>query len=198
MQIPVLAITVFGLAASITPGPNNVMLAASGARHGLRATLPACVGVMLGFSTMVAIVGMGVGGLLAAAPTVSRVFRWVAIAWMLWSAGRVARAGTPGSGASRPPVGFLGAALLQWVNPKAWLMALGANAAFVSPTARLLPQVAAVATIFLACSVPSTLTWAVIGSAATRFLGTPWRARAFNLTMAAALVASIAPMACER
>ncbi len=197
MPIPFLAIAAFTVAASVTPGPNNVMVAASAANHGFRATLPHCAGIMVGFAVMAAVVGLGVAGLLTAFPTVALVLRWVALAWLLVLAWRIARAGAPGSGPARPPMGFLGGALFQWVNPKAWLMAVGANAAFVSSGAPLLPQVATVAFAFLLLGTPCVLLWAAIGGAAGRLLHSPLRLRAYNLLMATLMVASMLPVAFE-
>lgn len=197
MTAPLLAIIAFAIAASFTPGPNNIMVAASGAQHGFRASLPACAGVACGFALMVAIVGLGVASVLAVMPTVATVARWVAIAWLLFLAWRVAWAGAPGSGRGGPPVGFLGAALFQWVNPKAWLLAIGANTAFVTPGHPLLPQVLVLSLVFLLCGAGSTSAWNLLGAGASRFLRVPWRVRAFNLVMAVAMVASIIPVAFE-
>ena len=189
MSIPLLAIMGFAAASSFTPGPNNVMVAASGANHGLRATLPHCAGIIAGFSLMVLLVGFGVAGLLATVPAISAALRWVALGWLL--------IGPPGSGAARPPMSLLSGAAFQWVNPKAWLMAVGANAAFVSARDPLLPQVAALAGVFCLISVPSILGWAALGSAAARLLTSRRRLRAFNWVMAGLMVASMLPVAFE-
>lgn len=197
MSMPLLALAGFAAAASITPGPNNVMVAASGANHGFRATLPHCAGIALGFAVMVAIIGLGVAGVLASVPRIAFVLRWVALGWLLLLAWRIARSGAPGTGPARPPMGFLGAAAFQWVNPKAWLMAVSANALFVSPASPLPPQVAAMALTFLVLTIPCILMWAALGSAAGRLLGVPWRLRAFNVAMAGLMVVSMLPVAFE-
>ncbi len=196
MSFPLLPLVVFTLAACITPGPNNVMVAASAANHGLRATLPHAAGIAVGFAVMIVLVGLGVAGVLAELPRLlGRALRWVAVGWLLLIALRIARAGAPGSGPARPPMGFLGAAMFQWVNPKAWLMAVGATGAFISPTQPMAPQLATVAGVFFAATVPCVLGWAALGSAAGRLLHSPLRLRAFNIGMAALMVASMLPVA---
>jgi len=197
MSLPLLAVAAFAAATTVTPGPNNAMVAASAARHGVRATLPHCLGIAFGFAAMVALVGLGVAGFLIAAPAVMRVLRWVALAWLLLLAWRIARSGAPGSGPKAPPMSFLGAALFQWVNPKAWLIAVGGNAAFVTPGAYPMAQVALLAGTFLVLALPCILLWAAFGSAAGRVLSSPLRLRVFNVTMAALMVASMLPAAFE-
>ena len=198
MAFPLLALAAFAAAASITPGPNNVMVAASGANHGFRATLPHCAGIMVGFAVMTALVGLGVAGLLAASPGLAAVLRWVGLLWLLLLAWRIARAGAPGSGPARPPMGFWGAALFQWINPKAWMMALGADAAFVAPDDPLVAQVLLVALAFFVVGLPCVLLWAALGSAMRRLLGTGARLRAYNVAMALLMVASMVPVVLER
>ena len=164
MTSPLLSLAVFAVAVTVTPGPNNVMVAASAANHGLRATLPQVLGIAIGFVVMLVLVGLGVAGLLSTLPpALSRVLRWVAVAWLLLLAVRIARAGAPGSGPARPPMGFVGAALFQWVNPKAWLIAAGAAGAFIARGQPMPPQLATIAVVFFAVTVPCVLGWAALG-----------------------------------
>ncbi len=88
------------------------------------------------------------------------------MAWLVLLAVRIARAGAPGSGPARVPLGFFGGAAFQWVNPKAWFIALGASAAWVLPNEAMAPQVAAIAGVFLVVCLPCVLAWALLGSAA--------------------------------
>ncbi len=195
MTSSLVALAGFALAASITPGPNNVMVAATAANHGFRAAVPQVLGITVGFAVMLAVVGLGVAGVLAALPGLERLLRFVSLAWLLLLAVRIARAGAPGSGPARVPLGFLGAAAFQWVNPKAWFIALAASAAWVLPGQAMGPQVAAIAGVFLVVCLPSVLAWAALGSAAARLLHSPARLRAFNIGMAALMVASMLPVA---
>ena len=134
-------------------------------------------------------------GVVTQAPAVAQVLRWVMFAWLLVLAWRISRAERPGQGAARPPLGFWGAAAFQWVNPKAWLLALTVNSVFILPGRPMAPQLALNFAVFLAVGMPCLLAWALLGSGAGRLLGPPLRLRIFNLTMAALLVISMLPMA---
>ena len=171
----------FAIATSITPGPNNVMVAASAANHGLAATVPHVLGVVVGFAVMLFLVGIGLAGVLFAYPLLLSVLRWGMAAWLLLLAWRIAAAGAPGQGVARPAFGFWQAFLFQWVNPKAWLISLGAAAEFVLPDRPALPQVAAVCASFLLLGTPCMGAWAMLGAGAGRVLGSPIRLRAFNV-----------------
>jgi threonine/homoserine/homoserine lactone efflux protein len=196
MQSWLVAVLGFAFAASVTPGPNNIMVASSAANHGLAATLPHMLGIALGFAAMFLLVGLGIARPLAAHPAIYLALRWGAVAWLLWLAVQIARAAPPGAvtGERRPPLGFTGGALFQWVNPKAWLLAIGGTASYVAPGSAVLPQVAIIAAVFAAVSLPCTLLWAWIGRGAGRVLRAPGRLRAFNFAMATLLVASVLPV----
>lgn len=189
-----LALAAFCFVSSITPGPNNMMLLASGANFGFRRTLPHMLGVSLGFAAMVFAVGMGLGSLFKAYPPLYDMLRVVAIFYMLWLAWRIATADGLGErdGTARPMT-FLEAVAFQWINPKAWAMALGATAAFVTPDA-FVAGVMIVTAVFAAINLPCIASWAGFGVVLRRFLDRPWALRAFNVTMAALLVASLYPM----
>jgi threonine/homoserine/homoserine lactone efflux protein len=189
-----IALATFCFVSSITPGPNNLMLLASGANFGFRRTVPHLLGVCFGFAAMVFAVGMGLGSLFSAYPAFYDVLRVVAVLYMLWLAWRIATADGLGevSGAARP-MSFLEAVAFQWINPKAWAMALGATAAFVTPEA-FLAGVTIVTIVFAAVNLPCIASWAGFGVVLRRFLDRPGAMRAFNVTMAVLLVASLYPM----
>jgi threonine/homoserine/homoserine lactone efflux protein len=195
METSLLALLGFSVVSYITPGPNNVMVSASAAMHGVRGTVPHMIGIAVGFAIMIGLVGLGLAGVITAAPMVALGLRWVMFAWLLLLAWRIAQAGRPGQGAARPPLGFWGAAAFQWVNPKAWLLALTVNSVFITPDRPMLPQLALNFAVFLAVGMPCLLVWALLGSGAGRLLGSPLRLRIFNVTMAALLVISMLPMA---
>jgi threonine/homoserine/homoserine lactone efflux protein len=193
----------FAIATSVTPGPNVLMVAAAAAGHGVRAVLPHMLGITAGFGAMLLLVGLGLAGPLAASETLHAGLRWVGAAWLLVLAWKIATAPPPGErpkgpppgdGPGRPPLGFRGAALFQWVNPKAWMICAAVTPAFTRPGDPLLPQVLAVSLVFVAVSMPCLLVWAGIGAGAGRFLRSPARLRAFNITMALLLVASLVPV----
>ncbi|MBP9183385.1 MAG: LysE family translocator [Fuscovulum sp.] len=189
----VIALLGFALVTSVTPGPNNMMLLASGVNFGFRRTVPHMLGISAGHSLMVFLVGLGIAGLFRAFPLSVTMLKVASVGYMLWLAWKIARAGAPGEGAARArPMTFLQAAAFQWVNPKAWAMALGAVTAYVatpSATAYL-----AVAATFAAVNLPSVSLWAAAGQGLRRWLDAPARLRAFNWTMAALLVVSLYPV----
>jgi threonine/homoserine/homoserine lactone efflux protein len=183
----------FAFVTSVTPGPNNMMLLASGVNFGFRRTVPHMLGISAGHSLMVFLVGLGLAGVFKAWPPALTVLKVLSVAYMLWLAWKIAHAATPGEGRVRAePMTFLQAAAFQWVNPKAWAMALGAVSAYVT-----VPSVwayAAVAAVFAAVNLPSVSVWAGAGQALRRWLETPGRLRAFNWTMAGLLVLSLWPV----
>jgi threonine/homoserine/homoserine lactone efflux protein len=189
-----LALATFCFVSSITPGPNNMMLLASGANFGFRRTLPHLMGVSLGFGAMVLAVGLGVGGLFVVYPALYIVLKVVGGAYMLWLAWRIATADGIGDnrGTSRP-MSFWEAVAFQWVNPKAWAISLGAITAFVAP-GEFLVGVLIVTAVFATINFPCIASWAAFGVVLRRFLDRPWTLRAFNVTMAVLLVASLYPM----
>jgi threonine/homoserine/homoserine lactone efflux protein len=189
-----LALATFCFVSSITPGPNNMMLLASGANFGFRRTLPHLMGVSIGFAAMVLAVGLGLGGLFTAYPALYDVLRVVGGAYMLWLAYRIATASGLGDGGSTGrPMSFLEAVAFQWVNPKAWAISLGAITAFVSPN-EFIAGVFIVTAVFALINVPCIASWAGFGVVLRRFLDRPWTLRAFNVTMAILLVLSLYPM----
>jgi threonine/homoserine/homoserine lactone efflux protein len=184
----------FAFASSVTPGPNVIMVAASAANHGIRATLPHMAGISVGFPAMTVLVGLGLAGPFAASPTLHLVLKYVGAAWLLWLAWKIARAGAPGEGEAKPPLGFVGAAAFQWVNPKAWMMALAAIPAFSTPGGALVIETLLIAGAFLLAAPPTLGFWAIVGRGAASLLRTPAKLRAFNVTMALLLVLSLIPM----
>ena len=191
MTIDVLAaLAAFAFVTSITPGPNNLMLMASGANFGLRRTVPHMLGVGLGHGFMVVCVGLGLAGLFEVYPAARLVLAALSVAYLLWLAWRIATAAAPEGGASGRPLTFLQAAAFQWVNPKAWTMALSAVTLYASGSAG---SVVLVAAVFTAINLPSVSSRTVLGVQMKRLLTSPARLRAFNWTMAGLLVASLWP-----
>jgi threonine/homoserine/homoserine lactone efflux protein len=183
----------FAIAMSVTPGPNVLMVAAAAANHGVRATVPHMAGIAVGFAAMLLIVGLGLAGPFAAWPLLHTVLKWGGAAWLLVLAWKIARAGAPGEGRSRPPLGFVGACLFQWVNPKAWMIALAAIPAFTTPDGDVVVGALRIAGAFALVGFPCTLVWAGLGAGASRVLRTGRALRAFNVAMAVLLVLSLVP-----
>ena len=188
-----IALLAFAFVTSVTPGPNNMMLLASGVNFGFRRTVPHMLGISLGHALMVFLVGMGLAGVFEAVPVLHSVLKVLSVAYMLWLAWKIAHAAAPEGGTAQgQPFRFWQAAAFQWVNPKAWAMALGAVSAYV-PGGDL-HGVALVAAVFCVVNLPSVSLWAAMGEAARLWLAQPQRLRVFNWTMAALLVASLVPV----
>lgn len=189
----------FAVAMSATPGPNNAMVAASGATFGFARTWPHILGISLGFPLMVIAVAVGANGILHRYPQIHTVLKWLGAAYLLWLAWKIGSArpvglvnGAPGR---QRPITFIQALLFQWVNPKAWVIAVGAIATYTDPgNGALIVQVAILAVMFLLVCIPATALWTGIGAGAARVLRTPTGLRLFNLTMAGLLIASLIPL----
>jgi len=184
----------FAVVMYVTPGPNNIMVASSAAAHGMTATLPHMLGIALGFAAMLVVVSAGAGGAVLAWPGLAPAMRWVGAGWMVWLAWKIATAPLPQQGGRRRLLGFWGAVGFQWINPKAWLIALAVAGSFVVPGRPLEAQLLRISLVFLGCAMPCLLVWASIGRGAGRLLRAPGQFRAFNLVMAALLVASVVPV----
>lgn len=189
----VIALVAFAFVSSITPGPNTLMLMASAANFGVRRTVPHMLGVGIGFTVMVVLVGLGVAGIFAAWPPAGLILKVVSVAYLLWLAWKIATAAPPRPGAAAGrPFTFLQAAGFQWVNPKAWTMALSAVTLYAP--GREVGSVLFVAMVFGLVNLPSIGFWAGLGAQMQRFLTSTVRLRRFNLVMAALLVASLYPV----
>ncbi|MEM1378546.1 MAG: LysE family translocator [Pseudomonadota bacterium] len=180
----------FAFVSSITPGPNNMMLLASGANFGFARTVPHMLGISLGHAFMVFLVGIGLAQIFIAYPIIKQVMLGIAVVYMLWLAWKIANAApATASETSGNPLTFFQAAAFQWVNPKAWGMALTAVTAY-APGETLLAM-ALVAIVFASVNLPSVSTWTILGQQLQRFLRDRARLRAFNWAMATMLVGSL-------
>lgn len=187
------ALVVFAFVTSVTPGPNNLMLMASGANFGFGRSVPHMLGVALGFTAMALLVGLGLAGVFQTWPPAVLGLKIVSVAYMLWLAWKIAHAAAPNSGeAQGRPMTFLQAAAFQWVNPKAWAMALTATSVYAP--GQTVAAIALVAVVFGAVNLPSVGLWVLMGQEMRRFLTNPARLRVFNVTMAVLLVASLWPV----
>jgi threonine/homoserine/homoserine lactone efflux protein len=194
-----IAVLIFSVVMGFTPGPNNVMLASSGATHGVRRTWPHLMGVALGFPAMILVIGLGLASILLASSRLQLGMKIVSSLYLLWLAFQIARSSSVGGGATKArPLTFFQAAAFQWVNPKAWLIAVGAISAYTAGVgAHLYLQVAIIAMMSVAVSFSSSLTWAVCGAAIGRWLRSPLALRLFNFLMAGLLLASVVPILSE-
>ncbi|MEQ9247054.1 MAG: LysE family translocator [Nitratireductor sp.] len=190
-----LALLIFSFVSSVTPGPNNFMLLASGVNFGFRRTIPHMFGIAGGFASLLLAVGFGLGAVLTALPALHMVLKVAGGAYLLYLAWRIAmsRALSQGGDSKSEPMTFLEAAAFQWVNPKAWVMALTAMAVYTDPAAPFL-TVLLVALAFVIVNFPSVSVWAGFGVALRGFLADPVRLKWFNIAMGVALAATLWPM----
>lgn len=183
-----LAMFTIALVAAYTPGPNNLMLASSGANYGMWRTAPHMMGVAFGFPVMIFAVAMGIGAVISASPALREAMRWAGAALLLWFAWRIATAGRARAGGRGRPLTLIEAAGFQWINPKGWAMALATTAQFVTG-ASLLVESLLCALAFALAGLGSSLLWSGFGVGIGRFLSSDLRLRVFNIVMGA-LIAS--------
>lgn len=188
-----IAFCAFVLVSSITPGPNNTMLLASGVNFGFRRTVPHLFGICVGMIFMLTVVGLGLGSAFTEFPWTWHVLRVAATIYLVWLAWKLATAGQLQDSDVARPMSFLRAAAFQWVNPKAWVMAVTAMATYTDERQYFL-TVLVVGVAFAAVNLPSVSTWAGFGSALREWLAVPVRLKWFNITMAVLLVISLWPM----
>jgi threonine/homoserine/homoserine lactone efflux protein len=174
---------------SVTPGPNNLMLAASGVNFGFRRTVPHMLGISIGHGIQVTIVAGLLAWVMAWLDDMRLGLVLAGCAYLLWLAWRQAQAGQPGGGQSAQPLGFVGAALFQWVNPKAWMMVLNAAILFL-PRGGGWGAALSLALVCTLVNFPCIALWAVVGDRLRFRLRDPRALRVFNYAMALLLAAT--------
>jgi threonine/homoserine/homoserine lactone efflux protein len=182
----------------ITPGPNNILVASSGVNFGFRATVPHILGITIGYPLMLFIVGIGLAKIFIAVPLIHTVLKWISIVYLLYLAYRITIAAAPAQARSEPrPLTFLQAAAFQWVNGKAWVIALGAVTTYTVVDQTLPLQILALTAISVVITLGSVSCWTFFGAFMRQYLQTEKRRRWFNYAMAALLVLSILPVLWE-
>jgi threonine/homoserine/homoserine lactone efflux protein len=197
------ALAGFAFVSSITPGPNNLMLLASGTNFGFLRTVPHMLGVAIGFTLMVALVGTGLVQVFDAFPLTYALLKWASVAYLTYLAWKIATAkplteaeAEGASGVASKPFTFIQASLFQWINPKAWTMALTAVTAYL-PSGLGGSAVLAVALVFGVINLPSVGAWAYMGGQLRHFLTDERKVRIFNAIAAITLLASLVPTLAE-
>lgn len=193
-----LGFALFALVTSITPGPNNTMLLASGVNFGFNRTIPHMLGISCGFFVLVVSVGFGLGAVFQTYPILYTILRYAGAAYLLYLAWKIAHSGPVGDNVrgEAKPISYLGAAAFQWVNPKAWIMAIGAISTY-TPMQGYFTNVLVIAAIFAIINLPSVGVWAACGTLLRNVLKEPRWLRVFNWGMAALLVISLYPLLLE-
>ena len=190
-----LALLVYAFVTSITPGPNNFMLLASGVNFGFLRTIPHMLGIGFGFLSLLLGVGFGLGAVLTAFPALHTVLKIAGCAYLLYLAWRIGMSrslGKDGDVKARPMT-FIEASAFQWINPKAWVMAVTAMAVYTNPDAPFL-SVLLISGAFALVNLPSVSSWAGFGMALRGFLADPVRLKWFNIAMGLLLAATLWPM----
>lgn len=190
-----LAFIAFAAAALFTPGPNNIMLMASGLNYGFRRTLPHVAGVTLGFSFLVAVIGFGLGAVFAAYPVIHTVLKYAGAAYLIYLAILIAMSGPAQSDGDVDgrPMTFLGAALFQWINVKGWVIAVGAITAYAAIANYPLNVIMLSVLLFLV-GLSSSIAWVLLGTSLQPLVRSPRAVRIFNIVMALLLLASLYPV----
>ena len=187
------ALLLFAVSAAFTPGPNNLMATASGANFGYWRSLSHILGVTFGFPAMLVAMALGLVQIFDTWPVLHKVLRYAGAAYMLYLALRIATSTTIGKAKiGGQPLGFIEAALFQWVNPKAVIHALSALSLFTTSGENFMGQTLFLAVVTLLVTFSAVSTWCLFGSAIGQVLASPRALRSFNLAMAGALVISIA------
>jgi threonine/homoserine/homoserine lactone efflux protein len=187
-----IAFFVFSVVAAITPGPSNLMLTAAGAIAGVVPGLPCLLGVAVGMGLLIFFVTMGLGQLILGHAAVLTALNWLGAAFLLFLAWKIATSIPGAADAERKPVGFVGAALFQWINPKSWLVSASAAGAYLQADANgALPQAVSFAAVFVSAALPSGFVWLAFGASMHRYLRSARAARIFNVVMGASLAASV-------
>jgi threonine/homoserine/homoserine lactone efflux protein len=191
----IVALAVFAWVTSITPGPSNLMLLASGVNFGFAATIPQVLGITLGFTSLLLAVGLGLGAVLSAFPMLHLILKIAGAVYLLHLAWRIARSSAWGEGQSPRgrPLTLLESAAFQWINPKAWMVALSAVAIHTLPAAPIL-SIGLICVTFALVNLPTVSAWAAFGVGLRGYLAQPVRLRWFNRAMGLLLAGSLWPM----
>jgi len=187
----IIAFMTFSIVAAITPGPSNIMVTATGAAVGFWRGLPCLLGVGIGMASLMFSVAIGLGQILLSHKSITLVMNWLGAAFLLWLSWKIATADTTATTKEKRAIGFLDAALFQWINQKSWIVSTGAIGAYLHSSSHGLGfQAAIFALLFFLAAVPSLLVWLLFGASLERYLSDQATARIFNRIMGLLLAAS--------
>lgn len=187
-------LALFAAVITLTPGPNVVLVTASGANFGFNRTIPQMLGITVGFGAMAMAAGLGIASLVQTEPRAHGALKCAGAAYLLYLAWRIARAQQAEGSARAKPIGFIEAGLFTWANPKAWVSVLGALAAFTTTDGNVVQQTSLISGVLAAFCLLSCVIWAGFGTAIGRFIATPRALTVFNWAMAGLLVLSLIPV----
>ena len=190
-----IALATFAFISTVTPGPNNMMLLASGAQYGYKRSLPHMLGIVIGVAGLMVSTLLGIGALFNVFPVLYSVLKILGVAYLLWLAFKIATGPVNEieikSTKRQRPLKWWEGALFQVINPKAWMMALASVGTFSSPGEHYMQSSIAIVTAFAVIGFPSISIWAAVGAKIRVWLSSPIRRRQFNLTMGAATAATL-------
>jgi threonine/homoserine/homoserine lactone efflux protein len=189
-----LPFVLFAIVGSVTPGPNNMISTASGAAFGFVRTLPQMLGVSVGFPLMMVALGLGLGQIFLHLPWLHEVMRYAGAAFLLYLAWRIASSAGVEETEAGQPLTFVEAAIFQWLNPKAWTLALGALAAFTTPgldVGASFLEIGLLAALFGVIAFLALVIWCLFGVVIARALRNARRQKIFQLSLAALLAVSV-------
>lgn len=190
-----LPLALFVLTSTITPGGATTLAATSGAQFGFRRSIPLMAGISAGVAALAFIAGAALSGLLMAAPSLQLVMKFTGTGYLLWLAWKIGRSGPPNLRAElATPLGFVGAAALLWINPKAWAMVTGAAASFEALAAHPLQLALLLGSAFGFAAAVSLSIWCYAGHVLARLLRTARQWQAVNMALGVLLAASVIPM----
>jgi threonine/homoserine/homoserine lactone efflux protein len=188
----ILAFLLFSVAAAITPGLSNLIVTSTGAAVGLLRGLPCLGGVVIGMGLMMFLVAFGLGNVILVSPVLFITLKVCGVGFLLWLAWKIATASHTETSTEKRPLGFLGAAAFQWINPKSWLVSISAVSTYASPTAgNAFTQSMSFGLLFMLAALPSCFIWLAFGASLQRLLRTACTARAFNITMGMLLAGAV-------
>ena len=195
MDLPtIVSFTVFAAVAAFTPGPNNIMLAVSGANFGFRASLPHILGVSVGFISLVIAAGFGLARLFTAFPNLYDIMKIISFTFLIYLAWRIGSAGRTKTQGPNEPLRFWQAAMFQLVNPKGVSVIISSVTAYTSSATTVASEVLVLFVVFSIVTIGSTLTWTLFGLVIRQVINTQKRLRLFNVTMASLLLISLLPI----
>lgn len=187
-----LPLVTFAFTACVTPGPNNIMLLASGVNFGFKRSMPQMFGTALGMMALVLVIALGLGELFDVYPALQQWLKYLGCGYLFFLAWKIASAGKVEDREVGSPISFLQAGLFQFVNIKGVLMVISSIGVFALPGENYALSALAIGLVFAMVALPSTAVWAAFGASIRRFLDTDSRLKAFNYTMAALTVATMA------
>jgi threonine/homoserine/homoserine lactone efflux protein len=192
----VISVLTFAFTMAMTPGPNNALFLSSGLTFGYKATIPHIIGVIVGFPLMTLMVGLGLGQIFASYPIILTILKIISILYLLWMAYHMANiTGNANDDKNKQdrPLSFLQAVMFQWVNPKAWIMAISSISVFTTSIEYKYQQLLVVTFLYFIVGFVSTNFWTLGGVLLKKFINSAKTVRMINIILAIFMLVSVLP-----